>query len=134
MAPTTVYENTPTVVSTGKQSASALVLSTILFDDAAGHCSAYFSNQGYSKLAGLMAGKNEKNETVLGADFCYHVNEDIAGPPPTTTGWYQSKGLPSQQDPTPYGECRPFISRSGGTRPLGLTWFHDAILVSTTCL
>lgn len=115
------------MVYAGTQGVSVQALETATFDTAADACWEYFIWQGYSNLAGLMAGKNSTNGTVLGAGFCANVDFDLGGSESSAAG------LPLLLKPTPYGSCQPHVYYdydNGGTRITGLTGFDRAVLVS----
>jgi hypothetical protein len=122
----------PTLSSWYEQSASVTARATSRFDNAADACFGYFNSQGYSALANVLVGTNNKNESVLGWQFCDNIDGELkrAAPVTTTSGQlnvYNTPGLSSiLASPTPYGDCNvrysSIPSYSAAPRRSSLDW------------
>lgn len=138
ISPTTVDALTPTLATTGRRYATVSALAISRFDDPVDACYEFFNLQGYTNIAGTLYGRNSRNETLLGWGFCANVDADLsasASATATETLGYATTtgGLPNMIDPTPSGECYPYVEAdrySGGVRVAGLTPFDRMVLVS----
>lgn len=132
---------TPTFIGTSYtwdfyQSATITVRATSHFDNAADACYGYFSAQGYSALASVLAGSDQRGGNALGWEFCGNVHSQMrsATDTATTTAWnvYSTPGLPSRVGETKtFGSCQSaYVYRpSEGTSVSGLGGVRRAVMV-----
>ncbi|KAJ4299174.1 hypothetical protein N0V90_004418 [Kalmusia sp. IMI 367209] len=88
--------STPCAVPSGQlRGVQGITVPTVAFDRfdaAANFCHDYFDQQGYAKLAAALAGKNKKNDTILGAGFCSNVAKGISMTATPTASHYDEHG------------------------------------------